>query len=363
MRAATYLKRGRNMLLRVAAPAIALLAASLLSPVTAYGQASATVVCPNGGKGEYSSITAALAANAPKLGPLVIAASGTCTENIDLSRLSGVTINGNPTVTITPSTQSSPTVLAGGTTNLYNVAIVSGTSGVAIAANPGTTIILNAVSVTGSGAGITAYVGATLDILNSSVAVTGGDGIFAQGSTVTLAAFGTGSTSVSSSVDGIYCQQSQLHIQTDSTANLSISGNSNNGINGIACNINTFGANSPIVVSNNGASGGSGIAVTQGSALLSNVQVTSNTGYGGGIAAYDGASVAIGGSNIQNNSPTGIVAQQNSVIHWVPYWGNGNTVQNDGTNFSCSQGGIQYVDTAGTITPKPKASKCVKIGG
>jgi hypothetical protein len=48
--------------------AAALLAAVVL-PVAARAQANATVVCPNGGKGEYKSITDALNAKPPKLGP------------------------------------------------------------------------------------------------------------------------------------------------------------------------------------------------------------------------------------------------------------------------------------------------------
>jgi hypothetical protein len=117
------------------------------------------------------------------------------------------------------------------------------------------------------------------------------------------------------------------------------------------------------MVTGNGT-GGSGWAIDLrgGFATLIDFDINNNGGFGG-ISVGQGANVEFGGSSIQNNAPIGIQAGDGGVAHYVPYDGSGvTTVQGNTTNFACYQGGKQYADTAESIYPTPKASKCLQIG-
>ena len=333
------------------------------SPI-AHANKTVTVVCPNGAGKTFKSITAALAANPQSVGFLTINASGTCTENIFVSALSGVSIVGKPKVTIKPSDAKNSTITFIGLLYLDNVALTTGPVG--IYAIPGAVVLdVESSTIKGNGIGIDQTYGGTLVVGNSTIDVTGNLGIYFSGGTLQISASGAHTTSVTSKVDGIYAFQSLVTFSSDPFSKVLISNNPGAGIACNACAI-TNSSQGQVIISGNGISGNQwAMALLGGYAALPNVTVSDNKGLGG-ILAGQGESVQLGGTSVTGNSGTGIEAQDGGTVHYVTYQGNGvTTVKGNATEIGCYQEGHQYADIAKTIAPVPKGvpASCLQIGG
>ncbi len=87
----------------------ALVAALFVLIIPGTGRAAnLQVVCPGGGPGAYSSITAALNAITNNAGPNSITVSGTCTENISIRNQNDLSIQAAPGSTAVITNAANP---------------------------------------------------------------------------------------------------------------------------------------------------------------------------------------------------------------------------------------------------------------
>src|SRR5712692_75945 len=118
--------------------------------------ANLQVVCPGGGPGAYSSITAALSA-LDRQGPNSITVSGTCVENIFIDKFERLTI------------QSAP-----GQTATINAA---DPSGIVLATCQSTGILLSGLVFQGGSTGVLLNQGSNVNMVNSTMQQNSGDGL------------------------------------------------------------------------------------------------------------------------------------------------------------------------------------------
>jgi hypothetical protein len=340
-----------------------LLAAFGVAATVATAHAAQPPVAVNCAAGH--KITDALAAHPSSNGTLTLLVSGTCTENVEISRFSPVVIQGHPTATLkpvhptdTPLSVTSHAVLAG-------IAIAGGSTSLSI--NRRGFVRLIDSKITGTGTGIFVYDNSSVDVVGSTIATAGSYGIQSGlGSTIFVHADAGDTTEISGARFGIFCNSSKLDLTTTGNGTILISKNKELGIQGFDCGLQTFNPSGAIRITANGTAGsyGAGIELRGGVAILNDVQITNSVGFGA-INASLNAGMQLNHVTMTGNV-SGVHANQGAIVQFVNFHG-ASTVKSNGTHvFSCFQGGQIYVDKlAGEIIPIPTPAQlgCLHVGG
>lgn len=337
-------------------------ALAFAAAVSACGAASAATVTVNCAKGQ--TIAAALAANSPANGGLTLLVSGTCTEDVNIDRFSGVRIQGSPSATLKPVKATDTVVTANSRLILQNVAIAGGATGVAVGPHAYVTIANS--EITGPGIGVNVWDNSSLDLNDATIATTGSYGIQSGlGSTIAVHADSGDVTEITGAQIGILCNSGNLNLTTAGSGKILIQKNKRRGVTDQGCGLFTYNPSGTISLSANGtASDGAGVELHGGTAILNSVEILNTVGFAAINAALN-AGLQLNNVTMTGNV-AGIVASQGAVVQFVSFNG-ASTVKNNGTNvFSCYQGGqIDVNAIAGTITPAPSKAQlgCLHVGG
>jgi hypothetical protein len=338
-----------------------ILGAAILTAIAVAAQASVTVDCSKG-----QTIKAALAANPAAAGGLTILVNGTCIEDVFVSRVSEVTIEGNPTATLRPVHPTDNTVAALSQLELQGISIEGGSTAVYV--GPHAYVTIEDSTITGPGNGVFVWDSSALDTIDSRFATTGAYGIDAGlGSTLNIFA-DTGKTMevTTAQTAGIFCSSSKINLQTAGSGTILIKNNKGIGIEALDCGTETYNPSGIINISNNGTAGkyAAGFEQFGGVSILNTVEISDTIGLGAIYAALN-AAMQLNKVTLTGNT-AGILANQGATVQFVPYGGVSTVKDNGSAVFSCYQGGQIYVDKiAGTITPTPTKAQlgCLHVGG
>jgi len=349
------------------------LAASALGPLHAR---ASTVNCNTAGQ----TITAAINALAPAAGYQTINVSGKCVENVYVPPNLSVNLVAATGTTLTPATATNLTISVNGKLMVSNLTIATG-SNTGIYVYQGGFVNVQGGTIAGAGEGLEAAELGHALIQNVVFSTTG------TNSAINTWSFGTveidgisnfqgrnGTTITDAKGGGINCSSGFVLLNTFGDGTVVLTGNATTGISlNNGCNLNITGGSAlkPVTIEKTGISGNYSVAlqINGGTAILSDLHIVDNTYIG--IDAVEGASVQIAGhgTEITGNTGQAIVADQNAVVHIVP-WNGVNAISNPSGNtnplFNCYQGGKIYVDQiANTITPAPTSADigCLTVGG
>jgi hypothetical protein len=335
------------------------LSVAVLAAAAGAAHASVTVNCAKG-----QTIAAALAANPPANGGLLLLVNGTCTEDVVVNRFSETTIQGNPTATLRPVHATDTAITAFSLLDLNSVSIAGGSTGVSV--SHGYVRLIHS-EITGTGIGISLWDGSTLDVTDSTIATTGGYGINSGlGSTIDIYTDAGDTTTISGATFGVFCSSGKLNLTTEGNGIILIEKNKTSGIEAWDCGLQTYNPSGTISITANGTAGSYGVGLEQrgGVAILNSVEITNTTG-AEAVNALLNAGVQLNHVTLTGNV-AGISANQGSVVQFVDFNGV-STVKSNGTAvFSCYQGGQIYIQQiAGYITPAPTKAQlgCLHVGG
>lgn len=338
-------------------------ALAFAAAVSACGAASAATVTVNCAKGQ--TIAAALAANSPANGGLTLLVSGTCTEDVNIDRFSGVRIQGSPSATLKPVKATDTVVTANSRLILQSVAIAGGATGVAVGPHAYVTIANS--EITGTGTGVNVWDNSSLDLNDSTIATTGSYGIQSGlGSTIFVRADSGDTTEITGAQTGILCGNGKLNLTTAGTGKISIDKNKRQGLELGDCGVQTYNPSGTIIITANGTAGGygAGIELHGGTAFINSVQILNTLGFAA-INASLNAALQLNNVTMTGNV-AGVSSNQGAVVQFVSYNGVSTVKTNGAKVFSCYQGGqIDVGAIAGNITPAPTAAQmgCLHVGG
>jgi parallel beta helix pectate lyase-like protein len=335
---------------------------ALLSPMSAWA-ADVQVVCPSGGPGAFSSVTAALS-TLNRQGPNSITVSGTCTENIFVDKYENLIVQAVPgqtaTVAAADSTGIVLQIFASTGIILSDLVFQGGATGVLV--NQGANVnIFNCTMRQNSGDGLGVQIGSTAVVENSTMQNNGGNGmsISAQ-SNVTLATFPDQRIRVQgNSGDGIDVDGSYLQVNFGT---LSVENNAGAALLAFGSRLLIFGG-SPgdgNLLQNNGE----GVDVFNAASAQF---FGKNTIRGNGDVGLQvlGSSVAINGSGsnvtvIEGHATLGV----NIVRLGEVFFGGPHKIQNNGNPSAdpTLRGGIRVVRGSLTLNRNPEVSGNVGPG-
>jgi hypothetical protein len=291
--------------------AIALL---LLSSIGA-SAANFTVICPGGGPGAYSSITAALNAITNNAGPNSIGVIGTCTENVFISNQTGLNIysaSGNPAVITNAASPAQITVqLFGSRLVTFNkLSIQGGDPGLFV--NQGSDLqVFDSVIENNVGSGAIVLIKSDLNLDRCTIRNNGGNGLVVGDSS--LAVVMSPIQILNNKYTGVSAYSSG-YVKFQSSGGHLIEGNGGTGIQAGPDGHVLLQSDLPTVIRNNG---GDGLAFHAGSTGEVDGQNTieNNAAVGGAVGVRVESSTVTfygtsAGSTITGHGSAGVVVSR-----------------------------------------------------
>jgi hypothetical protein len=324
----------------------AVLVASVLLAASSASAADLTVICPGGGPGAYSSVTAALNAITNNAGPNSITVSGTCTENIFIRNQNDLSIHNAPGSTAVITNAASPAqitvVVFGSRLVTFNgLSIQGGDPGLFV--DQGSDLqMFNSVIEKNVGTGAIVLVKSDLN-LNSNCIIrnNGSDGLLVGDSSIVLV--GSPIQILNNNRNGAVAF-SNGYIKFQSTGGHTIEGNAGSGIVADTDGHVFLQSDLPTVIRNNG---GDGLAFGNGSTGRIDGQNTIENNGGVGVRVEASSVKFIGtpaGSTITGHGSAGVAVSRGGELtfngpHQIT--GNGNPTNEGGIHLQRSSLSLQ----------------------
>jgi hypothetical protein len=352
------------------------ISAGAQQPGLAEALAEATAAPINVNCNNAQTIGSAISSAPPMNGFLQINVSGACHENVFIPPNQAVALAAAPGATLAPANTALPTINVNGILNVTGLQITATAPQAGLYVFGGRASMFGG-QITGTGQGVNVSSG-LLSIQNAVINVGGFSAITVRSGGILEAqglpnAFGRNDSTFTGGSAGIFCENGQLTLSTQSGGSISVTNNPHVGLQTFGCNLAAHGtSNGLIKFSFNGTTAGvysAGLELRLGFANLTGVQVANNMDTG--INANEGASVELNGNGttIIGNAGNAMTTSQHGVIH-INSFGGANTIKEPSGNtrplFNCFQGGKIYVNQiAGAITPTPTPAQmgCLTVGG
>jgi hypothetical protein len=301
----------------------------LLLPASLAFAQNVIVDCSGATAGAFTSLNSAISGSPDKTAFLV---SGTCTENVNISRRNGLTFLGNPTATIQAGNPNSPVLGMAQSQSIQFLSMTfSGGQGILMLAN--NNVVLTGITVKNSTVFGIESANSSVQIQSSSITANTRSGIVVIGGSFEL----DGGVTVSNNGRlGISAGSTHLTMVDGSGPNI-ISDNGLSGIQLFGTSQADFSGDNEITNNNTtNASGQFGLLVQTNSGLtMSDGIINSNAGTGvicdlhsqcslgsthidgntaGGVQVMEHSLASFGSVDVSNNTGTGVLVDQGSSL-------------------------------------------------